>query len=256
MKNRIATIARYTLLEAARARLLLFTVMVVLVLVAASLFIRGIAITESTRFQIGFYAACARYATVIVAALYLIASVSREFQDKGLDVALALDLPRSHYILGKLVAFLFLGTALAVAASVPLAVVDGWERATLWGTSLAFELALVVSLALFCVITLNHVMPAFVFVLAFYVLARTLTVIRLISANPIADATAPAHRFMRGLVESLALVVPPVDAWTRTTWLVDERAPWSVLIAIAESSVLFVVIVTAAAIFDIQRRNF
>ena len=102
MQNRIATIARYTMLEALRTRFAVLALAIIGVTLAGSFFIREIAITESARFQTAFYAASVRFAAVFVAALYAIASVSREFQDKGLDVALALDLPRSHYVLGKL----------------------------------------------------------------------------------------------------------------------------------------------------------
>ena len=256
MKSRIVTIARYTVLEAVRTRLPLLTVVVVVVLLAASFFVREIAITESGRFQTAFYAATIRFAAVFIAALYVIASVTREFQDKGLDVALALDLPRSHYILGKLAGFVAIGAALAVTVAIPLLALSGWEPVLQWSTSLACELAVVVALALFCVVTFNNLMPAASFVVAFYLLARALTAIRLIGAHPVSGADALSHRVMTWLVEGLALVVPSLDAWTRTAWLVDRAASWSALLAISAHGALFVVILAAAAVFDMQRRNF
>ncbi len=102
MRKRIATIARYTMLEALRTRFAALALAIIGVALAGSFFVQEIAVTESARFQTAFYTASVRLAAVFVAALYAIASVSREFQDKGLDVMLALDLPRSHYILGKL----------------------------------------------------------------------------------------------------------------------------------------------------------
>jgi ABC-type transport system involved in multi-copper enzyme maturation permease subunit len=117
----IATIARYTLLEALRTRLPQLLAAVIVLLGAASLFVHEIAITESTRMQVGIYASSMRLASIFIAGLYVLASVTREFNDKGLDVVLALDLPRSHYILGKLGGFLVFGIGLAAAASLPLA---------------------------------------------------------------------------------------------------------------------------------------
>ena len=139
-----------------------------------------------------------------MAALYAIASVSREFQDKGLDVVLALDLPRSHYVLGKLLGFLAVGSGFAVATAVPLIAFAGIEPAAQWALSLACELAIVVALSLFCAVTFNTLMPAASFVMAFYVLARTLSAIRLISANPVSAAEALSQRFLNGAVEALA----------------------------------------------------
>lgn len=256
MKIRVATIARYTVLEAVRTRLPLHTLVVVAVLIGASFFVREIAITESARFQTAFYAATIRYASVFIAALYAIASVAREFQDKGLEMALALDLPRSHYILGKLAGFIVIVAVLATAVSVPLIPLAGWQPAAQWAASLAFELAIVVALSLFCVVTFNQLLPAFCFVAAFYVLARALTAIRLISAHPIADASALSHQIMGGFVEMLAFVIPGLDAWTRTGWLVDQSGSWTAMLAIAAHSALFVVLFASAAVFDMYRRNF
>ncbi len=256
MQNRIATIARYTVVEAVRTRLPLLTLIIIGLLLGASFFVREIAITESTRFQTVFYAATTRFAIVFVAALYAIASMAREFQDKGLDVALALDLPRSHYIVGKLAGFLVIAVTLAVAAGLPLIPLAGGEAVAAWSVSLAFELAIVLALSVFCAVTFNQLMPAASFVIAFYLFARALTGIRLISANPIADAMSFGHRAMSWLIEALALFIPALDGWTRTEWLIDRAVSWATVVEIAAHSALLVVILTAAAVFDMHRRNF
>ena len=256
MKNRIATIARHTIREAIRTRLALVTLVIIATLFAASLFVREIAITESVRFQTVFYAAAIRFASVLIAALFAISSVAREFQDKGLEIALALDLPRSHYILGKLAGLLAIAAALAFAAGLPLLMLSGWETVLQWTFSLAFELAVVMAVSLFCVLTFNQLVPAFAFVIAFYVLARTLTAIRLIGANPIADATVPSHRVMTWLIETLALIVPALDGWTRSAWLTGQSPAWTALALIAAHSALLVAVLTAAAVFDMYRKNF
>ena len=256
MKNRIATIARYTILEALRTRLPVLAVLVIAVLVASSFFVREIAIAESSRFQTAFYASTVRFAMIFLAALYAIASIAREFQDKVLDVALALDLPRSHYVIGKVAGFTAVGGVVAFAAGIPLLPLAGWEPTLQWSVSLACELAIVIALSVFCVATFTQVMPAASIVMAFYVLARALTAIRLIGANPIAEADTVSHQLMRWLVEALALVIPALDGWTRTAWLVDGAASWSALASISAHSALFVVILTAAAVFDMHRRNF
>jgi ABC-type transport system involved in multi-copper enzyme maturation permease subunit len=256
MSNRIATIGRYTVLEALRTRLPLLTLVLIATLLGASFFVREIAITDSSRFQTAFYAAAVRFATAFLVALQVIGSVSRDFQDKGLDVTLALDLPRSHYLFGKLAGFVVIAAAVALAVGLPLVPLAGWEGAAIWTASLAFELALLVALSLFCAITFASLMPATSFVMAFYLLARAITAIRLIGANPIAGADAPSHQVMQQLVEALALVVPPLDQWTRTEWLVDAGASWGALPGVAAHSALLVVILTAAAVFDLHRRNF
>lgn len=256
MDSRIATIARYTLLEAARTQLPALVLVTFALLFAASFFIETISITEGARFQSGFYAATARLAAVFIAALYVIATVAREFNDKVLEVLLALDLPRSHYVLGKLAGFLAIALAIAAAAAAPLAGLAAPQPALAWAASLALELAIVAALALFCVITFNQLTAAACFVLAFYALARSLTAIRLMSENPITGADTLPHQAARFVIEALALLLPALDSWTQTAWLVNEAAFWPALAPLAWQSALYVALLAAAALFDFHRKNF
>jgi len=256
MDSRIATIARYTLLEALRTRLPALVLTTLLALLAASFFIESISVTEGARFQAGFYAAGMRLACVFIATLYVLVSVTREFDDKGLDVLLALDLPRAHYVLGKLAGFLAIALLIALVASLPLAWLAAPQAAMQWLVSLGLELAIVVALALFCILTFSQLTPAASFVLAFYLLARSLTAIRLMGAHPLAGADTLSHQVIQFLLEILALVLPSFDAWTQTAWLVNEPASWSTLLQLAGQSALYVVLLSAAAMFDFYRKNF
>lgn len=256
MNSRVTTIARYTLLEAMRTRLPALVLATLLALLAASFFVEAISIAEGARLQTGFYAAGVRLCSVFIAALYVLVSVTREFNDKGLDVLLALDLPRSHYILGKLTGFLAIAALIAVAAALPLAWLAPPSAVLQWTCSLAVELAIVVALALFCIVTLNQLTAAASFVLAFYLLARTLTAIRLMSEHPLSGADTLSHQVIQFVVDALALVVPALDAWTQTAWLVNQRAPWSDLLELAALSALYVALLAAATMFDFYRKNF
>ncbi|HKU71090.1 MAG TPA: ABC transporter permease [Burkholderiales bacterium] len=255
MNCRITTIARYTLLEAARTRLPLLVLIALLALLGASFFVEAISVTEGARIQTGFYAAGARLAAVFIAGAFVLVSITRELDDKGMDVLLALDLPRSHYILGKLGGFAAIAALIAFAAALPLAWLAG-TSALQWMLSLGLELAIVVALALFCVVTFSQLVPAASFILAFYLLARALTAIRLMGAHPLIDADSASHEVIRFTVEGLALVMPALDAWTQTAWLVNEPASWSALIQLAGQSALYVALLTAAAMFDFHRKNF
>jgi ABC-type transport system involved in multi-copper enzyme maturation permease subunit len=254
--HQITTIARYTLLEAIRTRLPHLAAAVVVLLGATSFFVHEIAVTESTRMQAGIYASSVRLASVFIAGLYVLASVTREFNDKGLDIALALDLPRSHYILGKLAGFLAVGVCLAAAASLPLTILVTSEAVLQWGISLALELGIVIALALFCTVTFRQLIAAASFVVAFYLLARTLTAIRLMSAHPLTGADSPAHRLIQLLADGLALVMPALDTWTQTAWLVNQQPNWLDIGGLLGQSVIYIALLTAAATFDFYRKNF
>jgi len=256
MDSRIATIARCTLLEAMRTRLPALVLVALLVLLAASFFMETIAVVEGDRLQAGFYASGMRLAGVFIAAIYVLVSVTREFNDKGLDVVLALDLPRSHYILGKLAGYLAIAAFIAVAAALPLVWFAPLPAVAQWAATLAVELAIVVALALFAIVTLNQLTPAASFVLAFYLLARSLTAVRLMSAHPLTGVDTLSHQVIRFMVETLALVMPALDAWTQTAWLVNGPAAWSAILPLLGFGALYVVLLAAATMFDFYRKNF
>src|SRR5690606_30740084 len=107
-------------------------------------------------------------------------------------------------------------------ASLPLAWLAAPQAAAQWMVSLGLELAIVTALALFCILTFNQLTPAASFVLAFYLLARALTAIRLMGDHPLAGAETLSHQVISFMVDTLALVIPALDEWTRTAWLVNE----------------------------------
>jgi hypothetical protein len=252
----ITTIGRYTALEALRTRVPATTLLTLCVLLGASLFVRELAVTESARFQTGFYAAAARLCAVFIASLYVLASISREFNDKGLEVLLALDVPRSHYICGKLSGFVLTATGIAILLSLPLWLLAPAPAVLLWTASLAIELAIVVALALFCIVTFSQLLPAAGFVAAFYLLARSITAMRLMSAQPVAGQDTLSHQFTSALVDGLAFLLPALDAWTQTAWLVDGPSDGAALIAtLAIQGAIYVTLLTAAALFDFYRRS-
>ena len=248
--------ARYTLLEALRTRFPIMVLVAVALLLLISFFVEALAVTESARFQASVYAAGMRLAGVFIAALYVLVSIARELNDKGFDIVLALDLPRAHYVLGKLLGFLALAAVVAVVAGLPLLFLAPWEAVLQWVASLTLELAIVVALALFCMLTFSQLVPAASFVAAFYLLARSITSIRLMGAYPLAGAESLSHQVMSTLVEALALVTPAFDQWTQTAWLVNQPAAWPALLAIGWQSVIYVLLLAAAAMFDLYRKNF
>jgi ABC-type transport system involved in multi-copper enzyme maturation permease subunit len=254
--HRIAVIARYALLEARRARLPLWFAAVLAVILAAAFFSAELAVIEGDRVRTAFYAAGVRLAAVFLIATHVIAGISREFHDKGIDSLLALDLPRGHYILGKLAGFVALAVLLALACAAPLLFVVPLAPWTQWTVALALELAVVAAFALLCVVAFGQFLPAAAAVLAFYVLARALGAMQLIAAHPVAGAGTPSYHVMRWLADALALVMPAFDRWPQTAWLVDAPAAWGGFALALGQALAYLILLAAAAVIDFRRRNF
>lgn len=251
----ITTIGRYTALEALRTRVPATTLLTLALLVCASVFVRELAVTETARFQTAFYASAARLCAVFLTGVYVLASMTREFSDKGLEVVLALDVPRSHYICGKLAGFVAAAMLIGTMISLPVWLWAAPLPALLWSLSLLAELALVAALALFCVVTFSQMLPAAGFVAAFYLLARSITAMRLMGANPVAGGDSWSQQAMAALVEAMAYVVPALDQWTMTAWLVDAPPAPSLIGGILLQGSLYLALLTAATLFDFHRRS-
>jgi hypothetical protein len=127
--------------------------------------------------------------------------------------------------------------------------------ASIWTVSLVIELALVAALSLFCVVTFSQLLPAAGFVAAFYLLARSIDGMRLMSTHPISGADTPSQQVMTALIETLGYLLPALDHWTATTWLVDVAPEPSVLAGIALQGFIYLALLTCAALFDFHRRG-
>ena len=252
----ILTIAFYTLLEALRTRLLWVVLLVAVAILGGSLFAQQLAITESDRFQTAFLAALLRPANVFILSLYIITSMARDFNERNFELILSLDLTRSSFVLGKLVGFGALAFLLALLSTGLLAWPAYSGDAILWGTSLLCELWIMAALSLFCAITFNQIMPAASLVLGFYLLARSITAIQMIGGSSLLDATALSHQFMVFMINSIALVIPRMDTFTQTAWLVNHTGSWNLFVPIALQTLIYCTVLVSATLFDTYRKNF
>ena len=255
LNRQIVTIARFTLLEAVRTRFPWHFLIVLGLIFGTAYFIQLLAITESSRLQIAFSAAATRLAAVFMLSLHVLTSMVREFNDKGLELALSFDLPRSRYILGRLCGFALIALMVALLASVPQWLIAPPTAVLQWGLSLALELTIITALSLFCIVTFTQLMPAAVFVFGFYLLARALTAIRMMNDTPLVHGDALTHQFISLFVDMLALVLPALDHYAQGSWLLDSAVPWQTLGANAVQTALYVVLLGAATMFDFYRRN-
>ena len=88
---------------------------------------------------------------------------------------------------------------------------------------------IIVALSLFCINSLNQITAAAGFVAAFYLLARSISAIQLMSHSSLLAQNSWERIISSRLADALALVLPGLDRFTQTTWLVDGAAAWSLL---------------------------
>ena len=256
MLHPILPIARYTLLEALRNRLLWLALILVAAGLAFTQFLQQVAITESSEIQAALLAALLRVGAVFMLASFVVTSMVREFNDKVMELVLSRPLRRSSYFLGKLAGYAAVALALALLFSLPLALFAPAARVALWSLSLACELLLVAAFALFCVLTLTQVTSALAAVAGFYLLARSIGALQIMAANPLSGGPSFGQQAVNAIVDAIAFLLPGLDRMTQTGWLIYAAPTAAEVLQLLAQTAVYAILLCAAALFDLQRKNF
>jgi len=251
----ILPIARATLLEAARSRMLWLVGVLVLLCLGVAGFIQQVAIIEAPQIQGAVLAAILRASAAFLTAAFVAMSIVREFNDKVFELMLAQPWPRGVYLAGKFVGFSTAAVGLALIVSIPLLPFVPLDRLAAWTLSLACELIILTAMSLFCVITITHIVPALAAVLGFYVLGRSIAAIQVIAAGSEASVRW-TDRAADGFIQAIALVLPRFDLMTRSDWLVASAPSGWTLAGVVGQAALYTLLLMAAAQFDLHRQNF
>ena len=253
--RRVSVIAGMALTEARRNRLPWIVLAMAAVVLASSLFARSLALTESARLQVALLASFARVAAAFVVCLHVIGSALREQQDRITDYLLSVDLPRGVYLAGKAAGYMMVALAVAIVFWMPVAAYAPGVPVFAWLLSLVLELWIVAASAVFCAVTLNHFLLGTAFVMGLYVLSRTMSSLVLIAtASPFltTDATQQA---LAAVLRGIALLLPDLERFTRSGWLAGSPPDAAVLLSISLEAMTYIVLLLAAALVDLYRKN-
>jgi ABC-type transport system involved in multi-copper enzyme maturation permease subunit len=248
-----AILARLVLLEARRSALPWLAAAAIACALVLAAFLSAVALTEGRELRLAVIASLLRACAVFLLAAHVAASVQREIDDKGLEQMLSLPLPRAVQYLGRLVGFVACGAALALVFAAPLALWAAPERLAAWTVSLALECALVAALALFFSMGFAQVVGAISATLALYLLGRSVAAIQAIAGGPLGDESL-AGRLAARVVDGLAFVLPRLDLATRTDWLLYGVPSGGDYARALAGLAAYVLLVTAAGLFDFYRR--
>lgn len=250
-----ATLARLVVLEARRGGLPWLALAGLVIAVSLAAFLSQVALTESRETQLAIVAPLLRACAVLLTALHVASSTLREMHDKTLELALSLPLARGTQYLGRLAGHAACAALLAAALALPLAAWAPPAPLALWALSLALEAALIAAAALFFAMSLAQIVPAIAATIGFYLLARSIAAMQSIAAAELADASLGSDA-ARMAVDGVALLLPRLDAVTRTEWLLYGAPPAAAYGAALAGMVIYAALLTAAGLFDFHRKQF
>jgi ABC-type transport system involved in multi-copper enzyme maturation permease subunit len=252
--NPIFAIAHFTLLEASRNRLswILAGGMVLCILLAE--FAGSVAITETLTIKSSTYAATIRMIAVFMLGLFITTSLQREYADKHIMMFLSLPYRRSVYIFGKLTGYLVLAAGISLIIAVVSLLYADAVMSLMWGVAIASELFVIVALCLLCSLTFSSATVSFSIVMAFYILARSLGDIVLLSQSPIMQTGELSFRFVQSMIQWIALLLPDLWNFAGSDRLVYGFAAHE-FVSVLVQMIIYVTLLTAAALFDLYRKN-
>lgn len=248
------TIGAYTLLEALRNRLGWLLLAAALGGLGLSGFAGQLALTESTELRAALLAASLRLAGVFLVATFVVTSMVREAHDQVLALLLALPFPRATYLIGKLLGFGMLAVLPALLFGALGLLYAPPAQVVLWSLSFLCELWIVASFSLLCSLNFRQALPALAACAAFYLLARTVASLQLLGGAHSGALSLPQQGAQAG-VDIVAALLPHLDSFTRTEWLVYHSGNLDALFALAGQTAIYVVLMGTAALFDLYRRS-
>ena len=255
MTEQVYIIARYTFLEAVRNRLFSLVIVGLLCILGLTEFIGELAITETSMIQAAVTASVLRLFIVSLVSLFVVTSMVRDFNDKGIEQLLSLSLTRAGFYFGKAAGFMALAVIMSAAAGLILLLYSPPSTVLIWFVSLLCECLLVIPLSMLCLFTFSGITTAFTAAVAFYLLSRSMYVILLISQSPILDTRTYSQQFMNFLLEGIAYLTPDLNLFTRSEWL-EYGAGAAVLGPVLTQTVIYLALLVAAGLFDLYRKEF
>src|SRR5205807_9551858 len=102
--------------------------------------------------------------------------------------------------------------------------------------------------------TLAQLVPAIAATAGLYVLARSMAAIQSIAGGPLAEASLP-HEMARWVLDAIALLLPRLEAVTRTAWLLYGPPDAGAYAGALAGLIVYTGGLIAAGLFDFHRRH-
>jgi len=255
--RQLTTLGFYIVQEALQTRFFMLVLVMLLSSYGLALFVGQVTLIETTMTQTSISAGFLRLAAGYIVSLFVISSIVREFHDKTLYLWLATSASRGTYLLGRLLGFALVAWLVALACGAMLMLIGSASvfQIFLWTVSLSCELWLLCGLSLLCVLTFTHTVQAFSAVLGFYLLARSISGLQSMAQGTVVQPDTLSEHLIAEFMQVLAMLLPDLNQFTQTTWLVYGEGTLADLGLIVGQSFIYIALLLAMSLFDLYRKN-
>jgi len=255
MSRATTSIAKFTAMEVMHNRMLWLVAGAALVSIGIGFFGHSLAITESQQIQATFMSASLRVFAIFIVCLVVINTISRELNDKSLEMILSLAITRSSYFFGKLTGFNIVILSIVLIFALSLLLAAPMVKVFVWAVSLYCELFMVLCFSLLCVMTIRQVPLAICVVLGFYFLSRTINAAILMVDSPIVVTNSLSNSFVSTVLHGIAFVMPDLSNFTQSAWLIYGDIIWSDVGTILLQTAVYSILLMGACLVDFYRKS-
>ncbi|WP_353573303.1 hypothetical protein [Candidatus Albibeggiatoa sp. nov. BB20] len=252
--QQIHVLAQYTLIEAIHSRFFITLFGFIGFCLGLDFFLEHVALFEKNETQLALISAFLRLSAIYLMGLFVISSMTQEFNQQTIYLLIALPLARSTYILGKFLGFSVLALGICgLFGFLLLSYIDN-AQLVLWLISLYCELLLIISLAIFFSLSFHHTLPALSSLIGFYLLARSIHSVDLMS-----DSFQNSYQWLElalyYISQFVVLLLPDLSRFTRTEWLIYQTGHWEILLELVLQTLIYLLLIISASLFDFYRKN-
>lgn len=250
------TLVAYIMATALRDRLFLAFLLLTTLAAAIGVFIGGTAVVEKHELSVVYVATATRLILVMGLVLFVCFHLRRAFESREVEMMLSRPISRANFVFAHVISFVVLALVAVVIATVVVGLVARPEPVALlrWSTSLWLECTIMVLTAMFFALALPSAVANVLACIGFYVLARMIGLL-----TGIAEATsedAVLLHFAGRVMEAISIVIPRLDLFGQTSWLVYGVGGEISFAVIALQGLVYAPLIVAAAVFDMERWQF
>lgn len=252
------TTIRYVLLTALRDRLFFGLLIGVAFATYIAAVLGSTAMIEMKEMTLSLSAGSARMILMVGLIVFVCFHLRHAFDTKEMDVLLSRPLSRTSLVVSYWLGFAVVALLLVIPIGALLAWLGILNKTgyALWMISLALESLLVVAVALFASFTLRSGVSSVLASLGLYVLMRMMGFFIASSQSSLLNQVDKSNIAMKYVLKVISVVVPRLDLFGNTQWLLYGAETHPVLSILLPQTVIFIPLLLVATMLDFRRRQF
>jgi len=251
-----AALLRYMLITSMRDRLFVAVPVMLAVSAGLILFLSSSAHIEQREMAAALLGAGSRILVIAGLVLFVCFHISQAMAGGEIALILSRPISRGVFVAIYSASFMIAGLVCVTASVALLWVFTGPPVGglLLWGASLALEAALMILMAMFFGLILNSAAASALACMGFYVLARMAGLLGALADK--AGEGSGMDAILGQTFKLISLIIPRLDLFTRSEWLVYGWKGWPPDIAwVVLQTLSFAPLIIAAAMIDFSRKR-